>query len=93
MPTNASIVRPLTWESRSPDGIKASRVEVATRHRHHTQALFAQSLIVLRVLAAHRINRHGLLVSIRLYFERASNWSGAPLTKQRITSRPSSSCI
>ena len=90
IPTSASIVKSFTWESRSLDGSKLAgsksrRATAITRK----PCLPSRSLFSVYSLRTTSIETSSCLSS-RLWVERASNWSGAPLTKQRITSCPSS---
>ena len=96
MPTSASSVRPSISCSRSAVGSKVGGVEVLARGRHHAQALLRRAArsppgsASLNVVVGRRPSSAS---GPGATSARASSWSGAPLTKQRTTSRPDSSGI
>ena len=75
-------------------GVERGGLEVLARCRHHAQALAGEPL-VLREIARLEVLVGRAPAQRRVECEdaRASSWSGAPLTKQRTTSRPVSSGI
>ena len=92
MPTRASSVRSSHHVEQVAVGSNVGRVEVARGDGEHAQALAGQPVVLREHPVARAVDgdrptrrRRGSCD------ERASSTSGAPLTKQRTTFRPSSS--